>query len=212
MKSTKNLDEDVKKGPLGDFFVWWDEITQEDVDEFKKIIDTATKEQDIQAFLEKKPLFLIQHLGGGHGRWVIPKKRLGAEHITDFMVGDKSSMGFEWQAVELESPNARMFNKNGDPSRYLTHAIRQIEDWRAWLTRNISYASRPQDQGGLGLTDISVHISGQIIIGRRAYINPSTNDLRRQMCKNSNIQIHSYDRMIDVAQGSVDVLKRNKQK
>lgn len=210
MKSTKNLNNEVKKSPLGEFFVWWDAITQEDVDDFNKAIDSATNEQDIQAFLEKNPLFLIQHFGGGGGRWVIPKKRLGAEYITDFVVGDKYSFGFEWQALELESPKARMFNKNGDPSRYLNHAIRQIQDWRAWLKRNIDYASRPEDQKGLGLTEINGNVQGLIIIGRRTYVNPSTNERRRQMCEDLNIQIHTYDYMVDVAQGSVDALKRKK--
>lgn len=74
-------------------------------------------------------MLLAQIVGGGHGRWVIPRQRLGAEHVTDFLVGEKSSIGFEWLAVELESPKARMSRKSGDPTQTLNHAVRQITDW-----------------------------------------------------------------------------------
>jgi hypothetical protein len=57
--------------------------------------------------------------------------RRGLERRKYLDVGEKSSLGYEW--IELESPILRMFNANGDPSKYLTHAIRQILDWRAWL-------------------------------------------------------------------------------
>jgi hypothetical protein len=35
----------------------------------------------MQSYLSAHPELLIQHLGGGHGRWVIPQKRLGAEYL-----------------------------------------------------------------------------------------------------------------------------------
>lgn len=60
-----------------------------------------------------------------------------------------------------------MFNKSGDPSRYLWHAIRQIIDWRVWLEFNRDYAARSPDDGGLGLADISPSVPGLILIGRR---------------------------------------------
>src|SRR6266851_10069983 len=97
------LEEYRRNDPLKDFFVWWDEIHQDDVVRLREALDSASREEDIQQFLQDNPKFLIQHLGGGHGRWVIPKKRLG-EYVTDFMIGDKHSFGHEWQAVELESP------------------------------------------------------------------------------------------------------------
>ena len=114
--------------PLRDFFTWWDSVDDKDVSRLQSALDAAEREEDVQQFLQTNPKHLIQHFGGGHGRWVIPKARLGAEHVTDFLIAEKHSFGFEWQAVELESPERRMFNKNGDPSQYLNHAIRQITD------------------------------------------------------------------------------------
>lgn len=124
--SRKISDAALRKEQLGDYFVWWDKISSGDVRNLNHAIESATCEEDIQKFLRDNPKFLIQHLGGGHGRWVIPKKKLGSEHVTDFLIGEKHSFGYEWQAVELESPLRQMFNKNGDPSRFLNHAIRQI--------------------------------------------------------------------------------------
>ena len=132
-------------------------------------------------------------MGGGHGRWVIPKKRFGCEYVTDFLIGEKSSIGFEWYAIELESPKAKMFTKAGNPSKTLTHAIRQIQDWRRWLQLNQNYASRPRNESGLGLTDITADLPGLILIGRQANIDESSNGLRRQMVTDSRIKIHSYD-------------------
>jgi len=193
--------EIIAEDPLGEFFVWWDDLTLNDVEKFRQCLSVAQREQDLQSFLEANPLALIQHLGGGHGRWVIPRKRLGAEHVTDFIIGERSSLGFEWTAVELESPRAGMFTKAGDPTRTLTHAIRQVQDWRAWLQRNQNYAARSRLEGGLGLTDVTASLKGLILLGRRNDSDPATNERRRQMGQDLNIDIHSYEFVLESCQG-----------
>lgn len=187
--------------PLSDYFTRWDRIRPEDVERLKSALDNAKREEDIQQFLQTHPQFLIQHLGGGHGRWVIPKQKLGAEHVTDFLVAEKHSFGHEWQAIELESPLKQMFNKNGDPSQHLNHAIRQIQDWRAWLTTNQNYASRLKTESGLGLTNITSNVQGLILIGRRATLTQRSTELRRQMVSCLNIRIHTYDYLVEALQG-----------
>ena len=196
---------------LPEFFVWWDTVTQAHADLLRQRIEKASREADMQAFLQSNPHFLIQHLGGGHGRWVIPQKRLGAEHVPDFVIGQRDSMGFRWEVVELESPVVHVFNKNGDPSRWLNHAIRQVTDWRAWLRRNQDYASRPREAGGLGLTDIDMNSRGLIIIGRREQIDASTKDRRRQLSDELAVDIHSYDWLLSTVEGRIDALERFRQ-
>jgi len=192
---------------LRDFFVWWDDISQEDVDSLRSALNSAEGEVEMQAYLEEHPIALIQHLGGGHGRWVISHKRLGAELVPDFLIGERSSLGFEWYGVELESPTASLFNTSGDPSATLTHAIRQIIDWRVWLEKNLDYAVRPRDKQGLGLTDINGKLPGLILIGRRDSLDPSTRERRRQISGDLRIQIHTYDWLVDMVQGRVEALK-----
>jgi hypothetical protein len=138
---------------------------------------------------------------------VIPKARLGADHVTDFLIADRHSFGFEWQAVELESPLRPMFTKSGDPSQYLNHAIRQITDWRSWLKANQPYAARSRDDGGLGLTDIDTNVKGLILIDRRSNVRPETSARRRQMVQDLNIEIHTYDYLLSSLEGRIESLR-----
>ncbi|NJA06325.1 DUF4263 domain-containing protein [Methylococcaceae bacterium WWC4] len=196
----------LAEDPLRDFFTWWDRVDEEDRDALKATLDGAKKEEEVQQFLQTNPKLIIQHLGGGHGRYVIPKARLGSEYVTDFLIAERHSVGFEWQAVELESPLRPMFNRNGDPSQYLNHALRQITDWRAWLKTNQAYASRSRDEGGLGLTDIDTNVKGLILIDRRANVDSSTTARRRQMVQDMNIEIHSYDYLLSSLEGRLVAL------
>lgn len=147
---------------------------------------------------------LVQHLGGGHGRWVLPKARLGNQYVTDFIIGDRDSGGRRWIAVELESPKRGMFTRAGDPSRPLSHAIRQILDWRDWLTENHAYAVGPLERQGLGLEDIEPQVPGLVLIGRRG-LGPNPRGRRRQLELSNRIEIHSWDWLVERAEGRVGV-------
>lgn len=196
-KSLPTRAEELADDPLGEFHVWWLDVTEDDATQLSDRLHSATSERDIQKYLEQHPMTLIQHLRGGHGRYVIPQKRLGAEHVTDFVIGHRHSGGCEWEAVEIESPKAKLFTKAGNPTKELTHAIRQIQDWRAWLQRNQNYAARPTAESGLGLTDIVADVPGLILLGRRDEYDASNNDRRRQMTNDLNIKIHTYDFLLD---------------
>ena len=180
-------------------FVPWDVITYNEITAFESALDGARDERDMQRFLEDHPLFLTQQISGGSGAWVIPQRRLGAEHVTDFLIAQSASGGFVWYAVELERPQAKVFNKNGDPSATLNHALRQISDWRNWLSRNRDYATRPPGQSGLGLIDIDPELEGLIIIGRDANIDESTIERRRRLMRESRIKIETYDWLLSQA-------------
>ncbi len=193
----------VPEGDEAVGWVWWDEITQADIDAFTKVLDTARSEPELQSYLRDHPLLLIQHLTGGHGRWVRPMERLGAEHVTDFVIGTRDSLGTRWTAVELESPRARVFTQAGNPSATLTHAIRQVQDWRNWLTSNIDYARRPTTAHGRALTDIDPDAEGLIIIGRDSSVPETTRELRRRMGRENNMQIRTFDWLLRQGQGRV---------
>lgn len=188
-----SFEEVLAADPLKDFFVWWLEGHKQADAALRRALSTARTERPIQKCIEQNPIILARLMSGGHGRWLIPHKRLGAEHGIDFVVGQKSSVGFEWLAVEIEAPTHRLFNKNGDLSKALSHAVRQIIDWRSWLSQNIDYASRQRCQSGLGLTDIDGNVSGLIIIGRRHQENQANTRRRRTLAKQLGIEIHTYD-------------------
>jgi hypothetical protein len=205
MHAQESIDEQKRRErvlarvALPEFFVWWQDLSREHIKSFKMRLRTATKEEQIQSFLKGNPLLLVQHLSRWHGRWAIPKVKLG-KHVTDFLIASKSSIGFEWQAIELESPKAKMFTKAGNPTSSLTHAIRQIQDWRNWIERNRDTAVRSRDDGGLGLTDIQGEVPGLILLGRRSGHSDQTRSLRRRIAQETRIKIHSYDWLLGEAE------------
>jgi hypothetical protein len=199
--------------PLREFFVWWDTITRSDADRLEQVLDEAcrtprTAEAVLQTYLEEHPLFLVQHLGGGHGRWVIPHPRFGNQLIPDFVMGDRHSGGFEWTLVELESPTARMFNAKGDPSATLQHALRQLTDWRVWLEVNQNYAARPRKDAGLGLTNISSNAQGLVLIGRTDNRDDGVVARRRRLAQDNNIKLHTYDWLVRQARDRSEAIER----
>ncbi len=194
---------------LADFYVNWDDISLADVKAFRQAIDQAQVEEDIQRFLTDHKQFLIQHLSGGHGRYVMPKPRLGIQAVPDYLLAELSSMGIRWHGIELESPRVRSSRKDGQPTQELTHAIQQVTDWREWLTQNIDYARRPSSEGGLSLVGIDGNISATILIGRRQDFHPRFNAFRRQTVQERNLSIRTYDWLIDESQSRALALGRN---
>lgn len=196
--------------PLGDAFVWWGDITLDNVAAYRRALDRATVEADLQRYLQHHPELLIQHLGGGHGRWVLPQPRLGSQHVPDFLIGDQDSGGRSWVAVELEGPQRRIFNRDGEPSRWLWHAIRQIIDWRVWLELNRDYAARLPREGGLGLVDVSAALPGLVLIGRQADLDDQRSSFRRALSRQLNIEIHTFDWLADRAESAARSLRRSR--
>lgn len=194
--SQASFQEWLESHPLRDHFVHWDVATSDQVEHLKLVLGTATNERDLQVCLERNPVFLIHQLRGGHGRFVIPQVRLGSRYVADFIVGEASSLGYEWYLVELESPTARPFRRDGGQSAALTHAIGQIQSWRTWLGRNRDNASRPRAQDGLGLVDIEPSPDGIILIGRRAGFELEQADIRRRLKEQSRISVRSYDYLL----------------
>jgi hypothetical protein len=186
---------------LIDAFVWWDDIMVTDVEAYCKVLDEATDEKPLQKHFANNPLLLIQHLRGGHGRWVLSQKRLGSEYVPDFVVGEKSSSGFEWQFVELQSPRARLFvPSSGRYSPQFDEGIKQIQEWRRWLDDNRQYARNPKSRNGLGLTDVSGRDPGLLLIGREVDLDENDRQRRRQLDRDLNIRIHTYDWLIREAE------------
>ena len=194
---TRSIDKVEQKWgenyPPSECYVLHTPTPPEDLEVFRSCLKTADKESDLQRFFETRPQLLRNLFAGFRQTWVIPHQRLGGEHVTDFVVGQMSSEGFAWIAVELESPKSRIFTKSGDPTKELTHAIRQILDWRAWINNNQNYAARSRLEGGLGLRHITSSMMGLILIGRKHEVDPSTNGRRRQLKTDLNIMIHTYD-------------------
>ena len=188
---------------MGNYRVSWAELTLEDIHALKRALNHAEQEEDLQRFLTANKQFLIQHLSGGHIRFVIPKPKLGKSFVPDYLLVNEDSGGHHWHGVELEAHTQRMFISTGQPAAPLTHSIQQIVDWREWLKNNIAHARAPEAEGGCGLVGIDGELPATILIGRRSEYPASFNAFRRQTEQKSRIAIHSYDWLVDRAQERV---------
>jgi hypothetical protein len=178
---------------------------------FKKIIENKPSENIIQSFLETHPIILLHAMLDGFypaastRSALFTKVQLGAEFQTDFAYCNHNSSGVWWTFIELERPDLLMFTKNGNPSKYLTHAIRQVLDWQSWLVDHVEYAK--SELSGLFDTETRNHLylntfrrppNAIIVIGRRNDLTTDMNRRRMQLCiENPRLEIMTYDRLFD---------------
>jgi len=156
-------------------------------------LDEAQNEKPIQEYLESHPSLVIGELGL-QCHWVIPKKRLGSEFVTDFVVARLNSMGVKWTFIELQSPKAAPYILRGKRLGYhFNEGFSQISEWRRWLQSNLDYARREPTKNGLGLKDIVPSSDGLILIGREAHRDERTQAALTQFKFANNIEVRSYD-------------------
>ena len=175
----------------------WDRVAPDACNAFERLLEEVPTEAAAQQFLKEHPEFLVQTLGGGHGRFQMSQVRMGSEYVADFLVAEEHSLGIEWYLVELESPTLTMARADGEFRAELNHAINQIRDWRAWLGHNVDYARRPEASGGLGLIGIDSRAKGLVVAGRRQKFPPRYDEFRRQIANGEHIVIHSYDWLLE---------------
>ncbi|MFI2489937.1 Shedu anti-phage system protein SduA domain-containing protein [Promicromonospora kroppenstedtii] len=168
--------------------------------ELEDLLESGEKyEAPFQKLIERNPEMLASLVHGNWGTYVLPQRRLGAEHVTDFLVLGVSSVGPEWLAVELEAPRHELLNTKGTLRAPVQHAVTQIQDWRDWLTANVAYA---QDQ--LHLYGLTNSVPGLVIIGRS---DPAVErePARSRIAADQRIHIHSWDWLLRDAQQVVEV-------
>jgi len=160
----------------------------EAVRELENLLESGERrEEPYQQLITRNPEFLAMTVVGGWKTFVIPKARLGTEHVTDFLVLGINSVGPQWLTVELEAPRHRILTQAGRLSSPTRHAIDQVHDWREWLTQNVAYA-----QSQLGLHGITNRSPGLIVIGRDDP-SPERRASRSQSAEEGRIEIHSWD-------------------
>lgn len=176
-------------------------LQSDDLAELESVISKAEDERPIQKLLESNSQILTALLARNE-RYFIPRKRLGVEYITDFVIGDVDSMGVHWVLIELETPISGIYLKKGLAlDRFARAGLQQIIDWRKWLGDNISYARKKRTENGLGLFDIHERTKAIVIVGRRKLM-PETKDAQRlELLKANNIEIHTYDWLLEYLLG-----------
>jgi len=163
-------------------------------DGFSQLLDSDPREQIVQAFLEVHPEILKRWTGASAIKQRFLTKVSFHSFVTDFVIGEwRSTINrWEWTLIEIERPRHRLFTKNGDPTSELSHALRQITDWRVWVQSNLHFARTI-------LPDIIPLCKVGIIIGRRTTISDQDRD-RLQMLQIQSpwVQISTFDALLDV--------------
>lgn len=109
------------------------DLLEEKANEFEKLLGTSDKEEALQVFLKKHPLFLHPTAV------VIPKQKLGAEFITDFVLVNPSDQGPVYHFIEIEKASHKVLTKHHQHSAPTSHAMKQIRDWDIWLESHKAY-------------------------------------------------------------------------
>jgi ribosomal protein S18 acetylase RimI-like enzyme len=154
---------------------------QDSVIEFEKIIEGAQFEELIQIFLKDNSYFLDPS-----ALEIKPKVKLGTEHITDFVIVNPKS---EYVLVEIENVKSKLFTTTGNPTHQLSHALRQVQDWKQWIRDNGAYARQ-------SLPNINEPLYW-VIIGRDKDLSEEETKRLQQMNSSSfPIRIMTYDEIL----------------
>lgn len=174
------------------------DLAPQTVDALEATIDGANDEKPLQQFIERHPEVLAALLPG-RPRFVLPRPRLGVDFVPDFLIADEDSRGARWIGIELETPRSGIVLKSKrDFDEHAREGLKQVREWREWLSENLHVARKASDQlGGYGLPGISGHLECWVVVGRRVLERPGGSALRRERWTREQIEIRTYDGLLE---------------
>ena len=184
-----------------------------------KVLDTASGERQVHSFLKKHDFLVgMAFHSNTHPCGVVSEFKLGAELRCDFLVLSCCSAWWTADFVELKSPNARFYLKDGTPSKALRIANKQIRERKLWTRENEAYLrSRLSDlferiglhaSGASSIPDAATEIRDprcllacdfHIVIGRRKRLSAADQRARVQESRDSGVSIATYERLVETA-------------
>lgn len=170
-------------------------------------------ERDILKFIKEKKYYHIigsiiwglSFRTGNHAAYLFPEFSLGTSYVADYLLVGKSSGGYEFIFVELESPYGNITRKDGQLGEEFRDGISQLEDWRRWLPTNYNSFGEvmrkmknkeldlPEEFSVLDLSRFHY----VVVAGRRTDFNDKTYMIRRERKRADDIDIIHYDNLYD---------------
>ena len=185
------------------------------------LLNKARSERDIHPFLKRNDVLIINSFSRAWNyTHCFSEFRLSDEFVTDFLIINANSCSWHAIFIELESPKARLYLKDGTPSKVLRIAQRQISDWKNWIRINEGVFRRKlskilseldipaychPDKHIKAETEIIdpetwIHYYYHIVIGRRYMLSKQEQEVRaRESNRWGGPEIATYDRFIDQA-------------
>jgi hypothetical protein len=102
-------------------------------DTFEKLLNEETREEELQVFLKEHSFILHPSAD------CIPKKKLGEDFVTDFVLVATTMQGPSYIFVEIERASHPVLTKDLTLSGPVNHALKQTRDWDVWLEKNKAY-------------------------------------------------------------------------
>lgn len=181
-------------------------------EEFKCLIhDENTKERDILKFINHKPAYHIiagifkYYDFGHHDAYLFPEFKL-VHYRADYLLIGKSSGGFEFVIVELESPNGSIVLKSGHTGVVCRKGKIQTYDWKYEIESDFENAfakikkySNKDDLPEEFKKFDSTRFHYVVVAGIRDDYNEDTYRERRGGLKDSDIRLLHYDNLYDKA-------------
>lgn len=161
---------------------------------FNILLGESAKEEELQVFLKEYP-FILNPMAE-----VIPKKKLGEDFITDFVLILHSDQGATFVLVELEKASHPILTQDFALSSQTSHAIKQTRDWDVWLEKNKAYLQ----------TKLSGFESPRylIIIGRSTSLDEAAKAYLRSYNRDwKNIELLTYDDVLVRFNSTIKSLK-----
>ena len=181
------------------------------IETFETLINEKTiKEIDVLRYInENRNYFIVGSLFkdtqfGHHEAYLFREFPLGTKYRVDYLLIGKSSFGYHFVFVELESVNGRTTIESGDFGDAIRKGINQIKDWKIWLESN--YPALKEIYNSEKNSDINLpkefyeydssRISYVVVSGRREHFKEKTYRLKRDLIK-ENIKLYHYDNLLE---------------
>lgn len=147
---------------------------------FDALLSDAQKEEELQLFIKQNPIVLHPTAE------LIPKKKLGEDFVTDFVLVTPSDQGPSYTLVEIEKSSYPILLQDNSLSSQTNHAIKQTRDWDVWLEKNKSYL-----QGKLPGFETPLYL---VVIGRGNVLDDTSKAYLRSYNRDwKNIELLTYD-------------------
>lgn len=177
--------------------------------EFERLLE-QTREEAVHRYLAQNEQILIRTFFPEGTILCFSKFRFGTDFVSDFLLVKLWSLITDIILVELEPPQIRPFNRDGNYSQRLNGAFQQVTEWTAWIRNNRQYfhdsilreakKANPSCLNSLQSRIQHDLIRAKIVIGRRAMMTEEENSRRSSLYLDSRggLEIVPYDRFLDV--------------
>jgi len=196
-----------------------DVVLNKKINDFESLVfSETTNEREILNFIrENEAYFIVGSLlksyfsFGHHDAYAFPEFPLGNSYRVDYVLVGKSSDGWNFVFVELESPNKNITLENGELGSAFRKGENQIQDWDAWIEQYYSFIQEifnkyknidmplPREFAQLDKSRINY----VVIAGRRKDFTEKTYRIRRVKNNNNQLLILHYDNLIDASKGLI---------